>query len=125
MIGMTSLRRTMMPSTNEGAVGMEVEPVYGTIWRTAMMSRTNVSRPTRKVIRRTSVAVAIRLLSLSTNPEFTDLVVEAADGVVQQRDRGAHVARGGTVVVRDRAHLLHRRHDLFAFRGLVGGDLED
>ena len=40
---MTSLRSTMIPSMNDGAVGTDVEPVYGMICRTAMMSRTNVS----------------------------------------------------------------------------------
>src|SRR5436189_578361 len=44
----------MIPSMNSGAVGTLVDPAYGTIWRTAMMSSTNVSGPTRNVMRRSS-----------------------------------------------------------------------
>src|ERR1019366_7329428 len=46
----------MMPSTKAGAVGSEVEPAYGMIWRTAMMSRTNVSGPIPNEISRSSAA---------------------------------------------------------------------
>src|SRR5688572_28642433 len=107
MIGMTSLRRTTMPSMNAGAVGTEVEPLYWMIWRTAMMSRTNVSGPTRKVMRRRS------LMAVSCpHPELPRLVIEAANRVVEQPDGLAHVAGQRAIPVRDRTHLLHGRDDL-------------
>src|SRR5215210_4594824 len=113
MMGMTSLRRTMMPSTNEGAVGSDVEPAYGMICRTAMMSRTNVSGPMRKVMRRSSFASATRRFS------------DAANGLVERAERVDHLAGGIAVVVGDGAHLLHGGDDLLALRRLHGGHLED
>src|SRR5947207_1578626 len=102
---MTSLRRTTMPSTNDGAVGSEVEPPYGTIWRTAMMSSTNVSGPMRKVMRRRS---------LSATRRFS----HAANGLAELAQGVDHLAGRGAVGVGDGAHLLHRGHDLLALRGL-------
>src|SRR6266581_4698494 len=111
-MGITSLRRTTMPSTNAGAVGSDVEPLYGMICRTAMMSSTNVSGPMRKVMRRRS-ASATRRFS------------HAANGLGEQPERLDHLAGRGAVAVGDGAHLLHGGHDLLALRGLAGGDLED
>src|SRR5436309_12221031 len=99
-MGMTSLRSTMIPSTNDGAVGRVVEPAYGMICRTAMMSRTNVSGPMRKVMRRRSLDSATLQLS------------HAADGVAEQPQRVDHLVGGGAVAVGDGAHLLHGGDDL-------------
>src|SRR5215212_9237104 len=114
MIGTTSLRSTMIPSMNAGAVGTVVEPLYGMIWRTAMMSRTNVSTPTRNVIRR-SAEVASAIAS-RPHAELAHFLFEAADRVVEQRDGVAHLRGGGAIAVGDDAHLLHRRDDLLALR---------
>src|SRR5437016_13474218 len=111
-MGMTSLRRTMIPSTNDGAVGRDVEPPYGMICRTAMMSRTNVSGPMRKVMRRRS---------LSATHRFS----HAPDGLAEQRERLDHLTGGGAIPFRDGAHLLHGGDDLLALCRLAGGDLED
>src|SRR6058998_649042 len=100
MMGITSLRRTMMPSTNDGAVGSDVEPLYGMICRTAMMSSTNVSGPMRKVIRRSSFASATGRFS------------HAADRFVEQGERIDHFIGRSAVAVGDGAHLLHGGHDL-------------
>src|SRR5690242_9831413 len=111
-MGITSLRRTMIPSMNDGAVGKDVEPAYGTIWRTAMMSSTNVSGPMRKVMRRRSLSATRRFC-------------HAADRRAEMAEGFDHFAGGGAVGVGDGAHLLHGGHDLLAFRGLVGGHLEN
>src|SRR4029078_5747032 len=126
MMGMTSLRRTMIPSTNAGAVGTDVEPLYGMIWRTAMMSRTNVSGPTRKVIRRSSLSSAIAQDSgLRPDPDPPTLCVDAAQRVGEEGDGVAHLVRRAAVRLGDVAHLLHRGHDLLALRRLSRSHLAD
>src|SRR3954468_17989765 len=92
------------------------------IWRTAMMSSTNVSGPTRNVISRSSF---IDVESLRAHSELAHFFVEAANRVVEQCDRVVHLAGAAAVDVGDGADLLHRGHDLLALVRLAGGDLED
>src|SRR3954451_14613099 len=93
------------------------------IWRTAMMSSTNVSGPTRKVMSRSSFDDSA--MTSRANAELPDLFVETANGVVEQTDGIAHVVRRGAVAVGDGANLLHRDDDLLALRRLVRRHLEN